>query len=71
MPTRSFAVYQLAALSDETAHHPPTVSFSIEQALAVMRYHVACQARLCPRKAAALETLAEAGHVGSSTTKPR
>ncbi|MEU2035933.1 hypothetical protein [Nocardia amamiensis] len=71
MPTSSLAMYQLVAMCDEAAHQVPSVPFTISQAHTVMRYHVACRAKRCPRKAAALQTLVEAGQVVPSTTKPR
>ncbi|WP_280500595.1 hypothetical protein [Nocardia farcinica] len=64
-------IYQLVAMYDEAAHQAPLAPFSIEQAHTVMRYHVACRAKRCPRKAAALQTLVEAGRVVPSQTKPR
>jgi hypothetical protein len=37
----------------------------------VMQFHIACRAIRCPRKAAALGVLIEAGHVVADPTKPR
>ncbi|MFB8276949.1 hypothetical protein [Nocardia colli] len=64
-------MFQLVAMCDESAHQAPTVPFTIEQAHTVMRYHVACRAKRCPRKSAALDALVEAGRMVPSTTKPR
>lgn len=71
MPTSSLAIYQLIAMTGQEAHQAPIVPFTIQQAHTVMRYHVACRAKRCPRKAAALDTLIEAGRVVPSQTKPR
>ncbi len=67
----SLAMSQLAAMSDETSHKAPPTPFTIEQARMVMQFHIACRAIRCPRKAAALQVLAEAGHVVLSTNHPR
>ncbi|MGW4370788.1 hypothetical protein ACWEKT_34630 [Nocardia takedensis] len=58
-------------MTNQEAHQPPTVPFTIDQAHSVMQFHVTCRASRCPRKAAALETLVEAGRVVLSTTKAR
>ncbi|MGW4330539.1 hypothetical protein ACWEKR_32200 [Nocardia sp. NPDC004573] len=71
MPTSSLAIYQLIAMTGQAAHQAPLVPFTISQAHAVMRYHIACRAKRCPRKAAALNTLVQAGRVVPSETKPR
>lgn len=67
----SLAMYQLVALSDEAAHQVPAIPFTADQAHTVMRYHVACRAKRCPRKAAALQALAAAGRLVPSTRHPR
>ncbi|MGV9585503.1 hypothetical protein [Nocardia farcinica] len=64
-------MYQLIALCDSAAHVAPTLSFNVEQAHEVMRLHVACRAKQCPRKASALSILIEAGRVVPSMSKPR
>lgn len=69
--THSVAMYQLIAMCDESAHQVPTVPFTVEQAHTVVQYHVACRAKRCPRKAAALQALVEAGRLVLSTTHPR
>ncbi len=55
---------------DESAHRVPSVPFTVSQAHTVMRYHVACRAKRCPRKAAALQVLVDAGRVVPSATIP-
>ena len=69
--THSLAMHQLIAMTGQEAHQPPAVPFTIEQAHTVMQFHVACQANRCPRKAAALDTLVDAGRVVPNDTKPR
>lgn len=71
MTPSSLAMYQLIALCDSAAHVAPTLPFNVEQAHEVMRLHVACRAKQCPRKASALGVLVEAGRVVPSTSKPR
>ncbi|MBF6340648.1 hypothetical protein IU450_32840 [Nocardia abscessus] len=71
MLTSSLAIYQLIARTGQAAHQAPLAPFTISQAHMVMRYHVACRARRCPRKAAALDTLVQARRVVPSETKPR
>ncbi|MBF6259883.1 hypothetical protein IU468_26755 [Nocardia farcinica] len=67
----SLAMYHLVAMCDEAAHQAPVVPFTIEQAHTVMRYHVACRAKRCPRKAAVLQALVDAGRVKPSAIHPR
>ncbi|MGN2635061.1 hypothetical protein ACTD5D_02460 [Nocardia takedensis] len=67
----SLAMYQLIAMCDETAHQAPVLPFTVEQAHTVMRYHVACRAKRCPRKASALQTLVDAGAMVPSQRHPR
>ncbi|MFD0366300.1 hypothetical protein ACFQZZ_33110 [Nocardia sp. GCM10030253] len=69
--TRSLAMYQLIAMTQQEAHQPPSVPFTVEQAHLVMQFHVACRATCCPRKAAAQNALIEAGCMVLSATKPR
>jgi len=69
--TNSLAMYQLIALCDAAAHAAPLVPFTTTQAHEVAQIHVACRARTCPRKAAALDSLVEAGRMVLSTSKPR
>ncbi len=67
----SLAIHQLAAMSDETSHKAPAVPFTVDQAQRVMQFHVACRAIRCPRKAAALQALVDAGRLVPSTTHAR
>ncbi|WP_433598739.1 hypothetical protein ACQPXH_23970 [Nocardia sp. CA-135953] len=67
----SLAIHQLSVLIEQEDHQAPTEPFSIGQAHQIMRFHVACRAKRCPRKAAALQVLVDAGRVVASTTKPR
>ncbi|MFI9636657.1 hypothetical protein ACIHAX_28570 [Nocardia sp. NPDC051929] len=69
--THSLAMYRLIAMTQEEAHQPPGVPFTIEQAHSVMQFHVACRANRCPRKAAALDALVKGGRMVLSTSKPR
>jgi hypothetical protein len=64
-------MYQLIAVCDSAAHVAPTLPFTVVQAHEVMRLHVACRAKHCPRKASALGVLVEAGRVVPSVSKPR
>ncbi|MEU4345166.1 hypothetical protein AB0H00_28580 [Nocardia sp. NPDC023852] len=67
----SLAVYQLIALCDAAAHQAPTLPFTVDQAHEVMRIHVACGAKHCPRKAAARQVLIDSGRMVPSTSKPQ
>ncbi|MEV6096223.1 hypothetical protein [Nocardia sp. NPDC051981] len=69
--TNSLAMYELIALCDPAAHAAPMVPFTPAQAHEVVQIHIACRAKICPRKSAALDTLAEAGRMVLSTSKPR
>lgn len=71
MTTHSLAIYQLIALCDSAAHVAPVLPFNTEQAHEVMRIHVGCRAKHCPRKTAALQTLIAAGRLIPATSKPR
>ncbi|MGK8508215.1 hypothetical protein ACRS5S_09170 [Nocardia asiatica] len=68
---RSLAIHHLNVLSKQETHQAPNVRFSIDQAHQVMQFHIACRASRCPRKAAALHALVEAGRVVPSATQPR
>ncbi|RDI53326.1 hypothetical protein DFR68_103715 [Nocardia mexicana] len=67
----SLAIHQLDALNMQRTHQAPKVPFTVAESHTIMQFHVACRAKHCPRKAAALQTLAEAGRLVPSTTKPR
>ncbi|WP_156910321.1 hypothetical protein [Nocardia mangyaensis] len=71
MTTNSIAMQHFIAITNQEAHQPPSVPFTIEQSHSVMQFHVACRATRCPRKAAALDALIEAGRVVPSASKPR
>ncbi|WP_157128955.1 hypothetical protein [Nocardia amamiensis] len=71
MTAHSLAMYQLVALCDAAAHAAPMLPFTVDQAHEVMQIHLNCRAKNCPRKQAALDTLAEAGRVVPTMTKPR
>ncbi|MGW3545655.1 hypothetical protein ACWDNI_34635 [Nocardia niigatensis] len=58
-------------MTEQEAHQAPATPFTIDQAHMVMRDHVACRAKRCPRKAAALQALVDAGRVVLDTSKPR
>jgi hypothetical protein len=66
----SLAVYQLIALCDAAAHEAPILPFTVDQAHGVMRIHVACRAKHCPRKAAARQVLVDSGRMVPNTSKP-
>lgn len=68
---RSHGISQLVARSGDEAHQAPRVLFTIHEAHDVMQIHVACRAKACLRKAAALRALIEADRVAPSTSKPR
>jgi hypothetical protein len=67
----TLAMYHAVALSEQETHQVPDEPFTVDQAHIVMRYHVACRAIRCPRKAAALAALVAAGHVVPSEQHPR
>ncbi|MET8874147.1 hypothetical protein [Nocardia sp. NPDC004604] len=67
----SLAIHQLNVLIEQEDHQAPTEPFSSGEAHQIMRFHVACRAWRCPRKAAALQVLVEAGRTVPSNTKPR
>ncbi|MGV9751131.1 hypothetical protein [Nocardia farcinica] len=67
----SLAMYQLVAMCDESAHQAPPIPFTVKQAHTVMQFHVACRAKKCPRKAAALQALVDAGRVKPSAIHPQ
>lgn len=65
------AVPPPAAVTRPESHRAPEQPFTIGKAHAVMQFHIACRARRCRRKAAALQTLVAAGRVVSSAHRPR
>lgn len=67
----TLAMHQTIAMSEQETHAAPQTPFSVERAHLVVQFHVACRAIRCPRKAAALQVLVEAGRVVLSTSKPR
>lgn len=67
----SLAMHHTIALTEQETHLAPDRPFSVDRAHTVMQFHVACRARKCPRKAAAIAVLAEAGCLVPSTTHPR
>ncbi|WP_280314738.1 hypothetical protein [Nocardia wallacei] len=71
MPYNTLAIHQLAAMTEPETHLAPDIPFSIVQAHTIMQFHVACRARKCPRKAAALHVLIEVGRVVASPIHPR
>ncbi|WP_155981253.1 hypothetical protein [Nocardia sp. BMG111209] len=70
MPFTTPAIHQCVTQTRQETHQAPDEPFAIAQAHAVMQFHVACRAKRCPRKAAALLTLIDAGRVVPSTSKP-
>lgn len=71
MTDNSLAMYYLIAMTQQEAHAVPTSPFTVEQAHRIMQFHVACRAHRCPRKAAALTTLVEAGRVVPDSSRPK
>jgi len=71
MPDNALAIHQLATMTQPETHRAPASPFTVDRAHGVMQFHIACRAKKCPRKAAALRTLAEAGRVVPPTSKPR
>ncbi|NKY25531.1 MULTISPECIES: hypothetical protein [Nocardia] len=71
MPYSTLAIHQLANMTEQETHLAPDAPFTVRQAHTVMQFHVACRAKKCPRKAAALQALSDAGRVVPSTSKPR
>ena len=67
----TLAMHQTVAMTEQATHYAPETPFTIAQAHTIARFHIACRATKCPRKAAALQVLAEAGHLVLSTTHPR
>jgi hypothetical protein len=67
----TLAMHQTVALTEQEAHYAPNTPFTIRQAHTIVQFHIACRGTRCPRKAAALQVLAEAGHLVLSTTHPR
>lgn len=71
MPYGTLAIHQLAAITQQETHLATDTPFTVGQAHSVMQVHVACRAKYCPRKAAALRALTDAGRVVPSTSRPR
>ncbi|MFX0578400.1 hypothetical protein [Nocardia nepalensis] len=71
MPTNSLAMYQLIALCDAGAHQAPMLPFTVAQAHEIMRIHIACRAKQCPRKAVAQQILVDAGRIVPAAHRPR
>ena len=67
----TLAMHQTIALTEKETHYAPKTPFTITQAHTTVQFHIACRGTRCPRKAAALQVLAEAGHLVLSTTHPR
>ncbi|WP_280410287.1 hypothetical protein [Nocardia brasiliensis] len=67
----SLAIYQLVAMCGEEAHQAPYAPLIVGQAHDVMQINVGCRAKHCPRKAAALQVLIDAGRVKPSPNKLR
>ncbi|MFF0494753.1 hypothetical protein ACFYTQ_37535 [Nocardia sp. NPDC004068] len=67
----TLAMHHTLALSGQEAHAAPETPFDIDRAHAVTQFHIACRATKCPRKAAALRALENAGRLVLSTTHPR
>jgi hypothetical protein len=59
----SLAMHHTVTLMQQEAHRPPDAPFTTEQAHAVMQFHVVCRVSKCPQKAAAYNTLVEAGKI--------
>ncbi|KAF0835705.1 hypothetical protein [Nocardia caishijiensis] len=71
MPNPSLAMYKLIALCDAGAHAAPMLPFTPAQAHEVMQIHVACRAKECQRKNAAMQVLVEAGRIVRAQNRPR
>ncbi|WP_067905148.1 hypothetical protein [Nocardia vaccinii] len=67
----TLAMHQTIAMSEQETHAAPATPFSVERAHTIVQFHVACRAIRCPRKAAAMQVLTEAGHLVPSTSHPR
>ncbi|WP_433724590.1 hypothetical protein ACQP0C_27750 [Nocardia sp. CA-129566] len=67
----TLAMHQTIAMTEQETHSAPEIPFNVDQAHLVVPFHIACRAKCCPRKAAALQRLAEAGRLVLSTTHPR
>ncbi len=67
----TLAMHHTLTLSEQEKHRAPSTPFTVGQAHTVMRYHVACRAKYCPRKNAALQTLVAAGAVVPYEQHPR
>ncbi|MFC3960800.1 hypothetical protein [Nocardia jiangsuensis] len=71
MTTNSLAMYHLIAMTRQEAHATPISPLRVEQAHRIMQFHMACRARRCARKAAALNALIAAGRLIPDATKPQ
>ncbi|WP_280498176.1 hypothetical protein [Nocardia asiatica] len=71
MRFNTLALSQLASTTNQKFHHAPSEPFTVSHAHQVMQFHVACRAKRCPRKCAALQALIDAGRVVSSMSQPR
>jgi hypothetical protein len=67
----TLAMHHAVVLTHQETHQPPLTPFTVVEAHRVTQFHIACRAKWCPRKAAALESLAAAGRLMPSTTHPR
>ncbi|WP_280188136.1 MULTISPECIES: hypothetical protein [Nocardia] len=67
----SLAAHQPVAMVEQEAHQPPAIPFTATQAHLVMQFHIACRAKRCPRKAAALSALVAAGRLVLAENHPR
>ncbi|RDI55910.1 hypothetical protein [Nocardia mexicana] len=71
MPYTTLAIHQLATMTESETHLAPDTPFTVAQAHTITQFHIACRAIKCPRKAAALQVLAEADRLKPSTIHPR
>ncbi|WP_174188384.1 hypothetical protein [Nocardia barduliensis] len=67
----TLAMYHAVAMFQQKTHPAPPTPFTVAEAHRVMQFHIACRAKRCPRKTAALRALAAAGRLVPSTTHPR
>ncbi|WP_067899960.1 hypothetical protein [Nocardia vaccinii] len=67
----TLAMHHTLVLTEQATHAAPETPFSVERAHTIVQFHVACRATKCPRKAAALQVLTEAGHLVPSASHPR
>lgn len=64
----SLAMHQTLALNVPQTHTEPEIPLGVDEAHLEMQVHIECDASSCPRKAAAVRTLTEAGRMVPSTT---